>query len=162
MQISRMVTLAICATALFHQPTHAAAASAVTAQQSAPSSMQQEMIDLQKTFVEAQERGDAEYLKNALADDFVSIEPNGEISGKQDLLQGIHPPEQPGPPPILYDFGVIKVNETCAIVTYKAVFAGSRVERYQHLSDTWVEQDGKWKLKFQQSTLNLWSAEDAD
>jgi len=42
------------------------------------------------------------------------------------------------------------------------VFHGAPLERYQHLSDTWVEQSGAWKLKFQQSTLNLWSAHDLD
>jgi hypothetical protein len=30
------------------------------------------------------------------------------------------------------------------------------------LSDTWVKQGGQWKLKFQQSTLNLWSSHDLD
>jgi hypothetical protein len=48
------------------------------------------------------------------------------------------------------------------VVTYKAVFPGSELDKYQHLSDSWVKQNGQWKLKFQQSTLNLWSAHDLD
>lgn len=130
--------------------------------QGAGSATEQQFVNLQKAFVEAQERGDAEYVKNSLADDFTQIEPNGDTSGKRDLLKDIHPEEHPGPSPILYDFKVIELHEGCAVVTYKAVFAGNQLERYQHLSDTWVKQDGKWRLKFQQSTLNLWSAHDLD
>jgi hypothetical protein len=131
-------------------------------QPSSGSSIQHELIDLQKAFVDAQERGDADYVKNALADDFISIETNGDTSGKKDFVRDIHPEEHPGPSPILYDFKVVELDEGCAVVTYKAVFAGNQLERYQHLSDTWVKQGGKWKLKFQQSTLNLWSAHDLD
>ena len=40
-------------------------------QQSGASSTLQELIDLQKAFVSAQERGDAEYVRNALDDDFL-------------------------------------------------------------------------------------------
>jgi len=126
------------------------------------SSIQQEIIDLQKAFVAAQERGDADYVKNALADDFVQIETNGDSSGPKDLLKGIQPSQRSSPSPILYDFKVVELDQGCAVVTYNAVFAGNQLERYQHLSDTWVKQDGKWKLKFQQSTLNLWSAHDLD
>lgn len=131
-------------------------------QQSPTSPIQQQLIDLQKTFVDAQEHGDADYVNKALADDFIEIETNGDTSDKKDFMKDIHPAEQPGPPPILYDFKVIELDEGCAVVTYKAVFAGNQLERYQHVSDTWVKQDGKWKLSFQQSTLNLWSAHDLD
>lgn len=132
------------------------------AQQSPTSPIQQELIDQQKAFVAAQERGDADYVKNALADDFAQIETNGDASGKKEFIKDIHPPERPGPSPILYDFKVIELDEGCAVVTYKAVFAGNQLERYQHLSDTWVKRNGAWKLKFEQSTLNLWSAHDLD
>lgn len=125
-------------------------------------SIQQQMIDLQKAFVNAQELGDAEYVKNTLADDFISIETNGDSSGKDELVHDVHLPERPGPSPILYDFKIVELDRGCAVVTYQAVFPGSHMERYQHLSDTWVKQDGKWKLKFQQTTLDLWSAHDLD
>jgi len=152
----RFLTLSVCAAVVLciHAP--------IAIAQQSPSSVQQELIDLQKALVAAQERGDADYVKSALADDFTQIETNGDTSGKKDFLKDIHPPEQPGPPPILYDFKVIELDEGCAVVTYKGVFAGNQLEKYQHVSDTWVKQDGKWELKFQQSTLNLWSAHDLD
>jgi hypothetical protein len=134
----------------------------LAAQQSNTPSIRQELIDLQKALVNAQEHGDAEFVKNAVADDFTSVETNGSTSDKSDFVHDVHPSERPGPAPILYDFKVIQLDEGCAIVTYKAVFPGNQMERYQHLSDTWVKQGNEWKLKFQQSTLNLWSAHDLD
>lgn len=130
--------------------------------QSNASSAQQQMIDLQKQFIAAQERGDAEYVKNALADDFVSIETNGNVTEKVDFVRDIHPPERPTTPPTLYEFKVIEVDSNCAVVTYEAVYPGNQLEKYQRLSDTWVKEGNRWKLKFQQSTLNLWSAHDLD
>jgi hypothetical protein len=117
---------------------------------------------LQKAFLEAKERGDAEYVKNSLADDFTIIETNGESSGKKEFVRDIRPPERSSLSPILYDFKVIELDQGCAVVTYKAVFPDNQMERYQHLSKTWVKQGGRWELKFQQSTLNLWSAHDLD
>jgi hypothetical protein len=150
------VTISLCAVLLF------AFAVETGAQQSGAPSVQQELTNVQKAFMDAQDRGDADYVKNALADDFTQIETNGDTSDKKDFVKDIHPEEHPGPPPILYDFKVIELDEGCAVVTYKAVFAGNQLERYQHLSDTWVKRDNKWHLKFQQSTLNLWSAHDLD
>jgi hypothetical protein len=132
------------------------------APQSNVSSLQQGLIGTQKAFQAAQERGDADYIKNAVADDFLSIETTGSSSGKRELVRDIHPPEHAEPSPIFYDFGVVQLDDGCAVVTYKAVFPDSQLEKYQHVSDTWVKQAGQWKLKFQQSTLNLWSAHDLD
>jgi len=131
-------------------------------EQSNPSAFQQELIRTQRAFQDAQYRGDAEYVRNAVADDFLSVETNGNSTGKKEFVRDIHPSEHPEPPPIFYEFDVVQLDEGCAVVTYKAVFPGSQLEKYQHLSDTWVKQAGQWKLKFQQSTLNLWSAHDLD
>ena len=162
MQSHRVITLSFCAAVLLFLPGEAALARDVAISQSPASSMQQQIVDLQRAFVDAKERGDTEYVKNVLADDFTLIETNGDRSGKNEFVRDIRPPERPGPSPILYDFKVIELDETCAVVTYQAVFPGNQLERYQHLSNVWVERDGKWKVKFQQTTLNLWSAHDLD
>jgi hypothetical protein len=157
MKIQRMTASLFCIALMLSVVAHAG-----TPQQSNLTSLQQELISTQKAFQSAQQRGDAEYVKNAVADDFLSIEANGNSSGKKELVGEIHPPERPEPSPILYDFNVIQLGDGCAVVTYNAVFPGSQLEKYQHVSDTWVKQGGEWKLKFQQSTLNLWSAHDLD
>jgi hypothetical protein len=137
-------------------------ANVLAPEQPSMSSFQQELINIQKALQDAQDRGDADDVKRALADDFMSIETNGNSTKKTEFVGDIHAPEHPGPAPILYDFSVVRLDESCAVVTYKAVFPGSQLERYQHLSDIWVKQSSQWKLKFQQSTLNLWSAHDLD
>lgn len=140
----------------------AGTAPAKTAQASGNVSVQQELIDTQKAFLDAQERGDAEYVRSAVADDFLAIETNGDSSGKRELVHGIHPPENSKAKPTWYQFNVVQLDSDCAVVTYNAVFHGAPLDRYQHLSDTWVKQGGQWKLKFQQTTVNLWSAHDLD
>ena len=162
MKIRRMIAFSFCLSLLLSLLGRAREANSDTTQQSNLSSVQQELISVQKAFIDAQERGDAQYVKNAVADDFMLIETDGNNTGKADFVRDVHPPEHPGPSPILYDFNVVQLDEGCIVVAYKAVFPGSHLERYQHLSGTWVKQAGQWKLKFQQSTLNLWSAHDLD
>ena len=140
----------------------AGAAPVNTAQASTTSTFNKELINTEKAFLDATERGDAEYVKNAVADDFMVIETNGDSSGKADLVHGVKPPEKPEPKPVLYQWHVVALDSDCAVVTYNAVIHGAPIDRYQHLSDTWVKQGGQWKLKFQQSTVNLWSAHDLD
>jgi hypothetical protein len=131
-------------------------------QEPAASSIQQELINTEKAFLDALERGDQQYVNNAVADDFMIIETNGDASGKADLVHGVKPPEKPEPKPFLYQWHVVELDQDCAVVTYNAVIHGAPIDRYQHLSDTWVKQGGQWKLKFQQTTVNLWSAHDLD
>jgi hypothetical protein len=162
MKIRRMIGFSFCLSLLLSLLGRAGEARRDTPQQANLSSVQQELIGVQKAFMDAQERGDAQYVKNAVADDFILIEADGNNTGKADFVGDVHPPEHPGPSPILYDFNVVQLNEDCIVVAFKAVFPGRRLERYQHLSSTWVKEAGQWKLKFQQSTLNLWSAHDLD
>jgi hypothetical protein len=135
----------------------------VTPQQSpTASAFEQELINTEKAFLDAIQRGDAEYVKNAVADDFMVIQTNGDASGKAELVHYVHPSQKPEPKPFLYQWHVVELDPDCAVVTYNAVIHGAPIDRYQHLSDTWVKQNGQWKLKFQQTTVNLWSAHDLD
>lgn len=137
------------------------AANGQSGQPAKASSTQEDFVALQKAFIAAQEHGDADYVKNAVAEDFAEIETNGDMTDRADFVR-VERPEKPEPSPILYDFRVIQLNDDCVVVTYNAVFSGSQLDRYQHVSDTWVNENDHWKLKFQQSTLNLWSAHDLD
>jgi len=128
-------------------------------QQADPSASRQDLVALQKAFIAAQEHGDAEYVKNAVANGFLGIETNGDITDRAGFIRR-RPDEKPGEAPMLYDFRIVQLDEECAVVTYNGIFSSNPRERYQHVSDVWVNQDGQWKLKFQQITLNLWSAHD--
>jgi len=152
-------TTIICITVLLTSSAFAADPGLKSNQDADASSPHQDFVALQKTFIAAQERGDAEYVKNAVSEGFTGIESNGDITERAAFIQ-VGQGEKPGQAPILYDFKVIQLDEGCAVVIYNAVLPASPRERYQHLSDTWVNEDGHWKLKFQQTTLNLWSAHD--
>lgn len=159
MRIWLVVSLAMMMTAV----ALAGAATVNTPQQvPASSAFEQELINTQKAFLDAVERGDTEYVKKAVADDFMVIGTSGDASGKAELVHYVHPSEKPEAKPFLYQWHVIELDADCAVVTYNAVYHGAPIDRYQHLSDTWVKQNGQWKLKFEQTTVNLWSAHDLD
>jgi hypothetical protein len=123
----------------------------------------QSLLEVEQAFLAALDRGDAAYVKNAVADDFVGVGSNGDSSGKKDMLEDLHARKPGGDQerPILYFFEVVPLNEGAAVVTYDAVRPGER-PRYVHVSNTWVKQGGQWKLMFEQETPNLWSALDTD
>lgn len=151
-------TTIMCITVLFTTYVPGSAQGKSTEQADASAS-DQELVALQKAFLAAQERGDAEYVKNAVATGFTAIETNGETADRAEFIR-VRPEEKPAEAPMLYDFRVIQLGENCAVVTYNGVFSSNLRERYQHVSDVWVNEDGHWKLKFQQITLNIWSAHD--
>lgn len=123
------------------------------------SPFEQDLLSNQRAFLDAVKRGDSAYVSNAIANDFVVIGANGDSAGKGDLLENAAPPKENQKGPLFYDFKVIQLADNAGIVTYDVV-RPAHIERYQHLSDTWVKENGQWKLKFQQTTLNLWSAHD--
>src|SRR5215469_3089166 len=155
----KTLTTVICATVLLTSSAFRAAAGGKPSQQAGGSSPRQDFVALQRAFIAAQERGDAEYVKNAVADDFTGIESNGDLTDRAEFIR-VGQGEKPGQSPILYGFRVIQLDENSAVVTYNTVLPANQTDRYQHMSDTWVNEGGHWKLKFQQTTLNLWSAHD--
>ena len=157
----KRLTIIICVAVLLTSSAFTAEARGKSSQQADGSSPREDFVALQKAFIAAQERGDAEYVKNAVADDFTGIESNGDLTDRAEFIH-VGGGERPGQSPILYDFKVIQLDEDSAVVTYNAVFPANPIDRYQQVSDTWVNENGRWKLKFQQITLNLWSAHDLD
>jgi hypothetical protein len=94
-----------------------------------------------------------------VASDFKGISINGDSYDRDEVLDGVHegqPKDQR-----IYDLQVVRLDDGCAIVTYNLIVPGAS-PRYRHMSDTWARDNGKWKLKFQQATINLWSAMDFD
>jgi hypothetical protein len=156
---SLAVSLPLCARSRATRP-EAATADADDSRAKSLSPLEQNLIDMQKAFLDAFDRGDAAYVKNAVADDCLLIGPNGDIGDKSELVDDLHARKADAVKPIFYDFKIVPLNESAAVVTYNAVFPQRNPERYQHLSYTWVKQDGQWRLKFRQTTLNLWSAHD--
>jgi hypothetical protein len=119
----------------------------------------QELMQTQRALLDAVHRGDKAYVQNAVADDFRVISTNGDTGTKAELVEYVRPAKHEGAQPIVYDFDVVPLSDGAGVVTFKIAEPGG-YERYQHISNTWVKEGGQWKLKFEQVTLNLWSAHD--
>jgi hypothetical protein len=123
------------------------------------SPFEQELIGNQSQFAQALAEKNVVYVRQAVADDFRGIGTNGDFYDKDELVGIAHE----GVPKDLrvYDVQVVRLNDDSAVVTYNLIIPGAR-PRYRHMSDTWAKDGGKWKLKFQQTTTNLWSSTDFD
>lgn len=123
------------------------------------SPFEEELVNNEKQFMQAWQEKNVAYVRQTISDDFRGIAPNGDFYEKEELVGTA----QEGMPKDLrlYDFRVIRLDDGCAVVAYNMIVPGAR-PRYRHMSDTWTKDGGKWKLKFQQTTPNLWSALDLD
>lgn len=123
------------------------------------SAFEQELVNNQKQFMQAWQEKNSSYVSQAVSEDFKGIAQNGDFYDKSELVASV--PEGLPKDFRIYDIEVVRLDDSCAVVTYDQIVPGSR-PRYRHMSDTWVKNGGKWKLKFQQLTPNLWSALDLD
>ena len=123
------------------------------------SPFEQELVNNEKQFMQALQDKNVAYVSGTVSDDFKGIATNGDLYEKEELVgaaqEGL-PKDQR-----IYDLRVVRLDESCAVVTYNQIVPGAR-PRYRHVSDSWTKEGGKWKLKFQQTTPNLWSALDLD
>jgi len=128
-----------------------------SAQTSKPlSPFDQQLVDQEKQFLQATQDRNFAWLHQSVGDDFRGIGTNGDFYDKSEVTDGGLPKNTRA-----YDFQVVKLNDESAIVAYNLVVPGGH-PRYRHMTDTWAKVDGQWKLKFQQVTPNLWSANDFD
>ena len=125
-----------------------------SAQTSTP--FDQQLVDQQKQFLQATQDKNTTLLRQSVADDFRGIGTNGDFYDKSEVTDGGLSKDTRA-----YDFQVVKLNDDSAIVAYNLVVPGGH-PRYRHMTDTWAKINGQWKLKFQQITPNLWSANDFD
>ncbi len=123
------------------------------------SPFEQTLISNEKEFIAAAKKGDAAFFKRTLADDFSFVAFDGELGGRQDMIDGF---SDGGVDIMPYDMKVLGVSDGVAVVTYDVVFRVPPAEdegpppRYQHFSTLWVKQGDAWKMKFQQMTAAHW------
>src|SRR3977135_2240462 len=123
------------------------------------SAFEQELVNNQNQFMQAIAERNHTAVNDSVAADFQGIGTNGDFYDREEFLVFAHE----GLPKDLrvYDIHVVRLTDDSAVVTYNMIVPGAR-PRYRHMSDTWAKDGGKWKLKFQQYTPNLWSATDFD
>jgi len=121
------------------------------------SPIEQELIRHAQQFAEAYKNRDVDFFQRTLSEDFIEIAANGDPVVRDEVLEGVRTADIKGLR--LYDFKILPLNDGAAVVTYNEIVRDGG-PRYQHLSTVWVKQGDQWKLKFQQSTPNLWSIGD--
>lgn len=120
---------------------------------------EQTLMDAEKSFIAAAKKGDVAFFKNTLTSDFSFVEFDGELYGRQDMIDQF---AQGGVDLLPYEMKVVPAGDRVAIVTYNVVLRVPAVEdqgpppRYQHFSTVWVKQGDAWKMKFQQMTAAHW------
>lgn len=117
------------------------------------------LLASERNFIEAAKKGDVEFFKHALTDDFSFVSYDGQLYSRQDMLDQF---SSPGTDIMPYEAKVIMLRDDSGIVTYNVVFRIPPSEdqgpppRYQHFSTVWVKQGDLWKMKFLQMTANHW------
>ncbi len=130
-----------------------------TAQSKPLSPFEQELVNNENQFMQALADKNVVYVNQSVADDFKGIGTNGDFYDRDELVGMAH---EGVPKDVrVYEVRVVRLTDDSAVVTYNLIIPGGR-PRYRHMSDTWAKDNGKWKLKFEQTTTNLWSATDFD
>ena len=154
-----LLVLAVAAAAATDDSKPAAnSASTPTAKSGSPATANSSLTDLllgkEKSLPEAQKRKDVNFFKNITTDDFLEVAADAKVYSRDELLEALNIVDLQNYS--IYDAKVIPLNENAAVVTYDAIVQMSvgdeRAPRYQHVSSVWVNQGGKWLLKFQQAT----------
>ena len=114
----------------------------------------QQLLDLEKALSDADKRHDRAFVNNTLTDDFLSINTDGELHAKAEILSDVSSDDRLEYR--IYNAQVVPVNDSAAVVTYdvivRMVHYDADTPRYQRVSSIWVKQGNDWKLKFQQAT----------
>jgi hypothetical protein len=117
--------------------------------------LQQSLVAQTQAVAQAQKSKDGDTLKRLLTDDFQQVGSEGKLHDKDDFTGDAKDGKLTDY--TLYNFKVLPVDGTAAIVTYDAVIHMTEGDdllapRYQHFSDVWVKQGDQWRLRFQQAT----------
>ncbi len=124
-----------------------------------PTAFEQTLMTAEKGFIEAAKKGDLDYFKRTMTDDFSFVGFDGQLYERQDVIDQM---SGGGFDILAYDMKVVPIGDSAAIVTYDVVLRVPAAEdqgpppRYQHFSTTWVKQGDVWKMKFQQMTASHW------
>ena len=110
--------------------------------------MEKELLKLEKEFAEAIVRNDVEGIGRLVADDWVIIDPNGEIIDRARFLEVIKSGALTHEMMDSEDFRV-RIYGDCAVVTAvtrtKGKFMGEVFSTQERATDVFVKRNGRWQ-----------------
>ena len=110
--------------------------------------MEKELLKLEKEFAEAIVRNDVEGIGRLVTDDWVIIDPNGEIVDRARFLEVIKSGALTHEMMESEDFRV-RVYRDSAVVTgvarAKGKFMGQEFSTQERATDVFVRRDGRWR-----------------
>ena len=124
-----------------------------------PPAFDQELTTVEMRFIGALQAKDVAYAQRTVASDFQGVALNGDSLERRELIDDAR--DGLAKDARLYGMQIVRLNDNCAVVSYSQILPGEN-PRYRHVSDTWVNEGGEWKLKFEHRTPRVWSALDLD
>ena len=110
--------------------------------------MEEELLKLEEAFAEAMVRNDLEGLERIAAEDWVIIDPNGEIIDRTRFFEVIKSGALTHDLMKSKDFRVRIYGETAvvtAITSTKGKFMGQEFSSRERSTDVFVKREGRWQ-----------------
>ncbi|HQX55504.1 MAG TPA: nuclear transport factor 2 family protein [Pyrinomonadaceae bacterium] len=116
-------------------------------------SLKAEVVEVEKEVIRAALRGDTASLSEILTDDFISMDTDGKRYNKKTTIDEVKSTTEGRSWP--YSFGkfdLVSADDDTVVIRYILTISppASEPDRTQ-LTETYVKQDGRWRLKFQKA-----------
>ena len=110
--------------------------------------MEEELLKLEEAFAEAIVRNDVEGIGRLVADDWIIIDPNGEIVDRTRFFEVIKSGALTHDKMESEDFRVRVYGDSAvvtAITSAKGKFMGQEFSTHERATDVFVKCDGRWR-----------------
>jgi hypothetical protein len=113
--------------------------------------LEQHLIELEKSLLDPRVRADQSQLDQLIADDFVETGATGVTFGKALVLAEL--PQEEDVAFAGENFAVRMLAPTIGLVTYEGTKTTQNSVRRSKRSSIWVLCDGRWQMTYHQGTL---------
>jgi len=110
--------------------------------------MEEELLKLERAFADAIIKNDLESIGRIVADDWIIVDPNGEIVGRTRFFEVIKSGALTHDIMESEDFRVRVYGESAvvtAITSTKGKFMGQEFSTRERATDVFVKRDGRWQ-----------------